>query len=138
MTVRDIEVAGRRVLLRVDFNVPVDINTGEITDDSRIRAALSTIEYLMAHNARIILMSHFGRPKGKVVDELRLAPVARRLSRILGQEVKTLVEGPKEPGFYTVTWNGQDNSDRPVASGVYYYRLRANDEVLTKRLVFMK
>jgi phosphoglycerate kinase len=87
MTVRDIEVGSKKVLLRVDFNVPVDINTGEITDDSRIRAALPTIEYLAEKGARIILMSHFGRPKGKVVDSMRLAPVARRLSEITGKKV---------------------------------------------------
>ena len=69
MTVRDIEVTGKRVLVRVDFNVPVDAKTGEITDDSRIRASLPTIKYLLEHKASVILMSHFGRPKGKVVDE---------------------------------------------------------------------
>lgn len=87
MTVRDIEVAHKRVLVRVDFNVPVDVATGAITDDSRIRAALPTIKYLIKRNARVILMSHMGRPKGKIVKELRLAPVAQRLSQILGQPV---------------------------------------------------
>lgn len=89
MTVRDIEVTGKRVLVRVDFNVPVDPETGKITDDSRIRASLPTIKYLLEHKASIVLMSHFGRPKGKVVDSMRLAPVAKRLSQILGQPVKT-------------------------------------------------
>jgi phosphoglycerate kinase len=89
MTVRDIGVAGKRVLVRVDFNVPVDIKTGEITDDSRIRAALPTIKYLLEHKASVILMSHFGRPKGKVVPSLRLTPVAKRLSQILGKPVKS-------------------------------------------------
>jgi phosphoglycerate kinase len=97
MTVRDIDVSGKRVLVRVDFNVPLDVETGAITDDSRIRAALPTIKYLIECNARVILMSHMGRPKGKVVDELRLAPVARRLSQILGQPVKVAVNciGPE-------------------------------------------
>jgi phosphoglycerate kinase len=88
-TVRDIDVKGKKALVRVDFNVPVDINTGAITDDSRIRAAIPTILYLLEHNARVILMSHMGRPKGKASDELKLAPVAERLSKILGKEVKT-------------------------------------------------
>jgi len=88
MTVRDIEVTGKRVLVRVDFNVPVDAKTGIITDDSRIRAALPTIKYLIERNARVILISHLGRPDGRVVDKLRLAPVAKRLSQILGQPVK--------------------------------------------------
>ena len=89
MTVRDIEVTGRRVLVRVDFNVPFDAKTGAIKDDSRIRASLPTIKYLTAHNAKVILLSHLGRPKGKVVDEMRLAPVAKRLSEILGKKVYT-------------------------------------------------
>lgn len=88
MTVRDIDVNGKTVIVRVDFNVPVDPETGEITDDSRIRAALPTIKYLMERDARIVLISHFGRPKGKVVEELRLAPVAQRLSRILDKPVE--------------------------------------------------
>lgn len=89
MTVRDIDVAGKRVLVRVDFNVPLDVNTGAITDDRRIRAALPTINYLLERNAKVILLSHFGRPKGKVVEDMRLTPVARRLSEILGKPVAT-------------------------------------------------
>jgi len=97
MTVRDIEVAGKRVLVRVDFNVPLDARTGEITDDSRIRAAIPTIKYLLERKAKVILMSHFGRPKGKVVEEMRLKPVAQRLSRILGQPVEMAADciGPE-------------------------------------------
>lgn len=97
MTVRDIEVTDKRVLVRVDFNVPVDVSTGAITDDSRIRATLPTIRYLTERNARVILISHLGRPKGKVVNELRLEPVAQRLSQILGQQVGVAVNciGPE-------------------------------------------
>lgn len=87
MTVRDIEVEGKRVLVRVDFNVPLDEKTGTITDDNRIRASLPTIQYLIKRGARVILISHLGRPDGKVVNELRMAPVAQRLSQILGQQV---------------------------------------------------
>jgi len=87
MTVRDIDVNDKRVLVRVDFNVPIDAGTGEITDDSRIRAALPTIQYLLEHNAKVILLSHFGRPKGKMNEEMQLAPVARRLSGILEKPV---------------------------------------------------
>ena len=87
MTVEDIEVNDRRVILRVDFNVPLDEKTGEITDDSRIQASLPTIKYLIEHGARVILLSHMGRPKGKVVEGLRLAVAAERLSQILGQPV---------------------------------------------------
>jgi len=87
-TIRNVDVGGKRVLVRVDFNVPLDINTGAISDDSRIQASLNTIEYLVEHKAKVILCSHLGRPKGKVVETLRLAPVAQRLSRLIGLPVK--------------------------------------------------
>jgi len=97
MTVRDIEVSGKRVLVRVDFNVPIDARTGAIMDDSRIRASLPTIKYLIERKAKVILMSHLGRPKGKVVEEMRLKPVAQRLSQILGQPVGVVMDciGPE-------------------------------------------
>jgi phosphoglycerate kinase len=88
-TIRDIAVEGKRVLVRVDFNVPLDINTGAITDDSRIRAALPTIKYLVEHKAKVILCSHLGRPDGKVVEELRMAPIAKRLSQLTNLPVST-------------------------------------------------
>jgi len=88
-TVEDIEVKGKRVLLRVDFNVPLNINTGAISDDSRIRASLPTIKYLIDHKAKIILCSHLGRPGGKVVENLRIAPIAQRLSQLMGLPVST-------------------------------------------------
>lgn len=88
MTVRDIEVSNKRVLVRVDFNVPLNEGTGVIADDSRIRAVLPTIKYLIDRGAKVILCSHLGRPRGKVIDKLRLAVVAQRLSQILGQPVK--------------------------------------------------
>lgn len=86
-TVEDCDVRGKRVLLRVDFNVPLDKESGAITNDERIRAALPTIRYLLDKDARLIIMSHLGRPKGQVVEGLRLNPVAARLSELLGQPV---------------------------------------------------
>ena len=80
------DVSGKRVLVRADFNVPLD-DAGNITDDTRIRAALPTIQDLTSKGAKVILASHFGRPKGKVVDSMRLNPVAKRLSEKLGKEV---------------------------------------------------
>lgn len=83
-TVRDVDVSGKRVLVRVDFNVPISNST--VTDNSRIKAALPTIEYLISKGAKIILMSHLGRPKG-VEDRYRLDPVAQNLADLLGREV---------------------------------------------------
>ena len=96
-TLRDIDVNGKRVLVRVDFNVPLDIDTGTISDDTRIREVLPTIKYLTDKEAKVILCSHLGRPGGKVVDGLRLAPVARRLSEILASPVEMAVDciGPQ-------------------------------------------
>src|SRR6476469_421606 len=85
LTVRDADVAGKKVLMRVDFNVPIE--DGRVKDDSRIRASIPTIKYLVDQNAAVILMSHLGRPNGKVVESLRLRPVAQRLSELIGRNV---------------------------------------------------
>lgn len=85
-TIRGVDVSGKRVLVRVDFNVPLD-KAGNITDDTRIRAALPTIRYLIDHKAKVILVSHLGRPDGKVVESLRLTPVAERLTQLIGKPV---------------------------------------------------
>ena len=84
---KDNQLEGKKVLVRVDFNVPLNEEL-EIADDTRIKAALPTIKYLISHHAKVILMSHLGRPKGKVVEKLRLDPTARRLSGLLEQDVK--------------------------------------------------
>jgi len=89
-TVRDIDLKGKRVLARVDFNVPFDPQTKAISDDSRIRAALPTIKYLIDKKSKVILCSHLGRPNGKVVEDMRLAPVAKRLSELLKRPVPCL------------------------------------------------
>jgi phosphoglycerate kinase len=95
-TVKDIDVTNKRVLVRVDYNVPTD-KDGKISDDSRIRASLPTTKYLLEHKAKIILCSHFGRPKGKVNESMRLAPMAQRLSKLLNKPVQALKDciGPE-------------------------------------------
>ncbi len=85
-TLRDIDVAGKRVLVRVDFNVPLD-DQQHITDDTRIRAAVPTVQYLRDAGASVVLMSHLGRPKGNVVPEMSLAPVAQRLGELIATDV---------------------------------------------------
>lgn len=86
-TIRDIELKGKRVLIRCDFNVPLDSNQN-ITDDTRIRAALPTLEYMVTQGAKVVVMSHLGRPKGKAAAEFSLAPVAVRLAELLGKQVE--------------------------------------------------
>ncbi len=95
-TVRDVEVAGRRVLVRVDFNVPLDEH-GRVADDRRIRESLPTVQYLLERGAAVVLMSHLGRPGGRVVEDLRMAPVGERLAELLGRPVQVLPDcvGPQ-------------------------------------------
>ncbi|HZG75350.1 MAG TPA: phosphoglycerate kinase [Paenibacillus sp.] len=89
-SVRDVEVSGKKVFVRVDFNVPLE--NGAITDDTRIRETLPTIQYLIERGAKVILASHLGRPKGEVVEEMRLTPAATRLSELLGKPVAKVDE----------------------------------------------
>lgn len=86
LTIRDIDIKGRKVIVRVDFNVPLDAS-GNITSDNRIRAALPTIEYLLQQNCVVILMSHLGKPKGKVEPKYSLQPVAKRLSELIKKDI---------------------------------------------------
>ena len=85
-TLRDLDVAGKKVLVRVDFNVPFD-DAGNISDDTRIRASLPTIQYLLDNKAAVILMAHLGRPKGQVNPKYSLAPVAKHLGKLLGKKI---------------------------------------------------
>jgi phosphoglycerate kinase len=106
-TVRDVDVQGKRVLMRVDFNVP--LQEGQITDDTRVRAALPTIEYLLGHGAALILMSHLGRPKGEANPDLSLAPVAAHLGELLGREVQMAPDciGPEVEQMAAALESGQ-------------------------------
>ncbi|MDD5448495.1 MAG: phosphoglycerate kinase [Actinomycetota bacterium] len=90
-TIDELDVSGKKVLVRVDFNVPLD-KYGNVVDDTRIKGAIPTIKYLLDHGATPILMSHLGRPKGQVVESLRMAPVGKKLQELLGHPVITLKE----------------------------------------------
>ncbi|MEE8347631.1 MAG: phosphoglycerate kinase, partial [Dehalococcoidia bacterium] len=89
-TLRDVDVEGKRVLVRVDYNVPLDPDSGRVLDDTRIRATLPTVEYLRERGAKVILCSHLGRPKGKREPSLSLRHVGERLSELLAAPVKTM------------------------------------------------
>jgi phosphoglycerate kinase len=132
-TVRDVDVTGRRVLVRVDFNVPMDKRSGAITDDSRIRAALPTIAYLRERDARVILVSHLGRPDGKVEERLRLAPVAKRLSELLGAPVATAEDcvGPEAAAAVDALKDG----DVLLLENVRFHpEEEANDDAFARQL----
>lgn len=135
-TVRDVDIDGKRVLVRVDFNVPIDKETRRILDDTRIRAALPTINYLREHGATTVLVSHLGRPDGKVVERARLAPVAVRLGELIGAPVPcaTDVIGPSadatvagaQPGSVVMLENvrfepGEEQNDPALAKKLASY-----------------
>jgi phosphoglycerate kinase len=105
-TIRDVDVRGKRVLVRVDYNVPLDEH-GHITDDARIVETLPTLKHLLEREACVVLMAHFGRPKGKVEESMRLTPVAKRLGELLGQQV------PLAPATIGEHINAQVDTLRP-------------------------
>jgi len=126
------DVSGKRVLVRADFNVPLD-DQGNITDDTRIRAALPTIQDLTGKGAKVVLASHFGRPKGKVVDSMRLTPVAQRLSELLGQDVVKCDDCVGDAVAAAV--NGLQNGQVALLENVRFYAgEEANDPDFTKQL----
>ncbi len=131
-TVRDIDINGKRVLLRVDYNVPTD-NNGAISDDSRIRASVPTIQYLLDRKAKVILCSHFGRPKGKVVESMRLVRVGQRLSELLKKPVTTLKDcvGPE---IESVVFSMQAGEVVLLENLRFHPEEEANDPVFARSL----
>ena len=130
VTIKDIDVNGKKVLLRCDFNVPLDENLN-ITDKTRIIAALPTIKYLLEHNAKLILCSHLGRPKGEVKKEFSLAPVAKELSNQLGKEVK-LAEDVTGPSAKELTSNMNEGDIILLENVRFDPREEKNDDTLSK------
>ena len=132
VTIKDIDVNGKKVLLRCDFNVPLDENLN-ITDKTRIIAALPTIKYLLDHNAKLILCSHLGRPKGEVKKEFSLAPVAKELSNQLGKEVK-LAEDITGPSAKELTSNMKEGDIVLLENVRFDPREEKNDDEFSKGL----
>ena len=131
-TVRDIDVRGKKVLVRCDFNVPQDEN-GNITDNRRIVSALDTIKYLLDNNAKIILCSHLGRPKGEFKKEFSLAPIAAELSKLLGKEVKLAKDVIGESAQELV--NNMKEGDIVLLENVRFHREETdNDPEFAKKL----
>ncbi|KOP65599.1 phosphoglycerate kinase [Bacillus sp. FJAT-18019] len=129
-SVRDVEVSGKRVFVRVDFNVPLE--DGKITDDTRIRETLPTIKYLVEKGAKVILASHLGRPKGEVVESLRLTPASERLSELLGKPVAKADEAVGEAVKAQI--DKMQNGDVLVLENVRFYPgEEKNDPELAKQ-----
>lgn len=132
-TVRDIDVKGKRVLVRCDFNVPME--DGKITDDVRIRAALPTINYLIENGARVILMSHMGRPKGEPKPEYTLAPVAERLGTLIGKDVKFIkADAVVNENVIETALNLNDGEVQLLENTRYRKEETKNERVFTEEL----
>ena len=132
-TVRDIDVAGKKVFVRVDFNVPIDAD-GNVSDDKRIVAALPTIKYLLENNAKVILCSHLGRPKGKVNKEFTLAPVAKRLAELLPDTKITFAEDTIGPSARAAIDALKDGEIVLLENVRFYAEEEKNDPAFAKEL----
>ena len=134
-TIEDVQVNGKKVLVRCDFNVPLD-GDGNITDDTRIRAALPTIKYLLEHNAAVILCSHMGRPKGEFNMKYSLKPVAARLSELLGKEVPLAADVIGESAKSMAA--ALKPSDAMLIENVRFHKEEEkNDPAFAKELAYM-
>ena len=124
-SIRDAELSGQRVIMRVDFNVPLDKEVN-ITDDTRIRAALPSIEHILKQNTKLILMSHLGRPKGQVSEELRLTPVGKRLSELLSKEVIITRDSIGEETKKIIS--GMQTGDVALLENLRFYKEEENND----------
>ncbi len=132
-TVEDIDVKRKRVLVRVDYNVPLD-SEGNITDNTRIKLSLPTIKYLIDNEAKIILMSHLGRPKGEVNDKFRLDPAAKELGKLLGRKVKKF-DDIVSPGIKEYVENTMNYGDMVLLENLRFdIGEKSNDREFAKSL----
>lgn len=132
LTVRDVDLRGKRLLMRVDFNVPLDENQN-ITDDKRIRASLPTIQYAVEQGARVILMSHLGRPKGAIIPEMSLKPAAGRLSELLAKNVEFAPDCIGEDAE-KIVFNMKDGDVLLLENVRFHKEETENDPEFSKRL----
>ncbi len=135
-TVKDVELQGKKVLVRCDFNVPLDKETGAITDETRIQAALPTIQYLLENGAAVVLCSHLGRPKGEFNKKYSLAPVAARLTELLGFEVK-LAEDVIGPSAKALAASVEAGKAVMIENVRFHKEEEANDPDFAKELASM-
>ena len=131
LSIKDLDLAGKTVFIRVDFNVPLSADGQEITSDKRIRASLPTIQYALEHGAAVILASHLGRPKGKPRPEMCLAPVAARLRELLGRQV---VMAPDSIGPETVALKPKAGEVLLLENLRFHAEEEANDPEFSKQL----
>lgn len=134
-TIEDIDVNGKKVLMRCDFNVPQDEN-GNITDNRRIVSALPSIKYLIEHNAKVILCSHLGRPKGEFKEKYSLKPIAKELSKLLGKEVKLAKDVIGEDA-HNLANNLKDGDVMLLENVRFHKEEEANDPEFAKKLADM-
>ncbi len=131
-SVKDVDVTGKRVIMRVDFNVPLD-DGGAITDDTRIRAALPTINYVLSKGSKLVLMSHLGRPKGEVREDMRLAPVGKRLGELIQKEVIVCRDSVGEETKKIIS--GMQGGDVALLENLRFHKEEeANDPAFAKAL----
>jgi phosphoglycerate kinase len=132
-SIEDLPVEGKRVFVRVDYNVPLDKKTKTIEDDARIRATLPTIKHLIGRGARIVIGSHLGRPDGQVKPELSLEPVASRLAQLLDTEVR-LADEPAGDGARKVVSDLRDGQVAMLENLRFTPAEEANDEPFARQL----
>ena len=132
-SIRDLQLAGRRCLIRVDFNVPLEKKTGKVKDDARIRAALPTIRYAVEKKARVILASHLGRPDGRPVPEMSLEPAGARLSQLLGQDV-TFADDCVGDGVRKLVGELREGQVLLLENLRFHPEEEANDEAFSREL----